>query len=509
MRKDGIKSAMALIIAGALAFSGCTFGGGNSGPLNGGSKTVADADVSDISGRYTIFQMTTADTPVGPETLQAMGLGDSYIVINDDGSGELKLGDVSSAISLDGKGKLAVDGTPMYDYEYYEDVLTISLAALTYTFVREGADAVAALDDANVDEVTDVLADARAEFEQQMEEAMAKYKSTMQVWEESERQLEADIESYQKGRETQEAGIDYYYDSTYPADKDAEKALAKDEMDDFSVYYYDNPFYLELASVTPSGSLRDDMLKIARSQLGYYEGNRYSDLCGLNASGDDDFTEYGKYHGSIGTAWCSEFASWCVRMTGIPFNRISTSRCACATNFTEGTSASYYAWEDTVYAGGDFEPQGGEIIFWVFDDDPYGPDDALSHTSILEEAIDMGDSIIFHVIEGNTSNTVMENDYVLNSDGTLVDGGKLGYIISPDYISANAEVTAYFDANGGNLSWDSKSVFPGGLYGVMPYPENLDTTFAGWYTAPEGGEKITPYSQVTATGDITLYAHYK
>ena len=338
---------------------------------------------------------------------------------------------------------------------------------------------------------------------------MAKYKSTMQVWEESEAQFEADIESYQKGRETEPEGTSYYYDSTYPADRDAEKALAKDEMDDFSEYYYDSPFYLELVEVRPTGGLRNDMLEIARSQIGYHEGNRYSDLCGLNASGDDDFTEYGKYHGSIGTAWCSEFASWCVRMTGIPFTRISTSRCACATNFTEGTSASYYEWGETVYAGGDFESQGGEIIFWLFNDDPYGPDDALSHTSILEEAIDMGDNIIFHVIEGNTSNTVMENDYVLNKDGTLVDGGKLGYIISPDYISDNATVTAYFDANGGNVSWDSKSVFAGGLYGVMPYPENLDGIFAGWYTSAEGGEKITPYSQVTASEDITLYAHYE
>ncbi len=254
-------------------------------------------------------------------------------------------------------------------------------------------------------------------------------------------------------------------------------------MDDFSEYYYDSPFYLELVEVRPTGGLRNDMLEIARSQIGYCEGNRYCDLCGLNASGDDDFTEYGKYHGSIGTAWCSEFASWCVRMTGIPFTRISTSRCACATNFTEGTTASYYEWSDTVYAGGDFEPQGGEIIFWVFDDDPYGPDDVLSHTSILEEAIDMGDNIIFHVIEGNTSNCVMENDYVMDKDGVLVDGG--------------------------NISWDSKNAFPGGLYGVMPFPENLDGTFDGWYTAAEGGEKITPYSRVSATGDITLYAHYR
>ncbi len=52
-------------------------------------------------------------------------------------------------------------------------------------------------------------ADARDEYDRLMEEAMAKWKSTMQMWEESEAQLEADIENYQKGYEEEPDWINY------------------------------------------------------------------------------------------------------------------------------------------------------------------------------------------------------------------------------------------------------------------------------------------------------------
>ena len=65
-----------------------------------------------------------------------------------------------------------------------------------------------------------------------------------------------------------------------------------------------------------------------------------------------------------------------------------------------------------------------------------------------------------------------------------------------------------FDAQGGSVTPTSKSVTYDSPYGVLPTPGKAENTFAGWYTAFNGGEKITAETVVKITATQTLYAHW-
>lgn len=63
-----------------------------------------------------------------------------------------------------------------------------------------------------------------------------------------------------------------------------------------------------------------------------------------------------------------------------------------------------------------------------------------------------------------------------------------------------------FDAQGGS-SVSKKTYKQQQKYGSLPPSEKGGYTFLGWFTAAEGGTMVT--SDMTVTGDITLYAHWQ
>ncbi len=66
-----------------------------------------------------------------------------------------------------------------------------------------------------------------------------------------------------------------------------------------------------------------------------------------------------------------------------------------------------------------------------------------------------------------------------------------------------------FDAAGGSVSLNKKTVIGGEPYGELPTPKRKGYTFAGWYTDKSGGTKITAASKVAITANTKLYAHWK
>lgn len=74
------------------------------------------------------------------------------------------------------------------------------------------------------------------------------------------------------------------------------------------------------------------------------------------------------------------------------------------------------------------------------------------------------------------------------------------------YVKGCYEVS--FDANGGNVTTKSKAVYYGCEYGELPAPTRDYHKFDGWYTAANGGEKVTANSKLSSTTDTTLYAHW-
>jgi uncharacterized repeat protein (TIGR02543 family) len=68
--------------------------------------------------------------------------------------------------------------------------------------------------------------------------------------------------------------------------------------------------------------------------------------------------------------------------------------------------------------------------------------------------------------------------------------------------------TVKFDANGGKVSKKSKKVTYDKTYGALPTPTLKGKTFAGWFTAREGGSQVIDTTGVQITAGFTLYAHW-
>lgn len=73
------------------------------------------------------------------------------------------------------------------------------------------------------------------------------------------------------------------------------------------------------------------------------------------------------------------------------------------------------------------------------------------------------------------------------------------------YIKGVFKIT--FNANGGNLSEESKDIYYGEKVGIMPEPTRDDCTFLGWYT--DDGKQITENTVYNYANDITVKARWQ
>lgn len=70
------------------------------------------------------------------------------------------------------------------------------------------------------------------------------------------------------------------------------------------------------------------------------------------------------------------------------------------------------------------------------------------------------------------------------------------------------QYTVYFIYNGGSASTAQRTVIYGTTYGTLPTSTRTGYTFDGWYTSQVGGDKVSSSTEVTATSDHYLYAHW-
>ena len=78
-----------------------------------------------------------------------------------------------------------------------------------------------------------------------------------------------------------------------------------------------------------------------------------------------------------------------------------------------------------------------------------------------------------------------------------------GITFKPDVAAPH---TVTFNANGGSVSPATRLVTSGMALGILPEAMLYGYALDGWFTAPEGGVKITETTVVTA--DVTYYAHW-
>lgn len=97
---------------------------------------------------------------------------------------------------------------------------------------------------------------------------------------------------------------------------------------------------------------------------------------------------------------------------------------------------------------------------------------------------------------------------VTNSNMLTFASGELLTITEDAFNSYLTSSLVSFDANGGTVSEESKTVYYGQAYGNLPTPTREHYTFAGWYTAKENGTEVTAETIVNALANQTLYAHW-
>ena len=201
---------------------------------------------------------------------------------------------------------------------------------------------------------------------------------------------------------------------------------------DFSSDYMSGRFYRALQNVTLSGDYRNDMIAVAESQIGYHEGDAADQIDGSH-QGSGDYTEYGRYLGSNGSAWCSEFASWCARIAGVPTSILANSKGANVKTF----AAPYHHWDETVYAGGSYTPQAGDLALFAWS----GTSETaayLSHTAIVHSVKQSGSRILLTVVHGNSGNEVCKKTFTVDAADGAVSGGKIVYFVAPNYSEGEA-----------------------------------------------------------------------
>ncbi len=138
--------------------------------------------------------------------------------------------------------------------------------------------------------------------------------------------------------------------------------------------------------------------------------------------------------------------------------------------------------------------------------------------------------LITYILDGGKNSKENPRSYTVNDAFDFKDPEKAGYTFggwmdeNGDLVTGiitgttgNLTLTAAwkplsykitFDGNGGDSKEADKFVIYGEKYGTLPLAVRHGRIFGGWYSAPDGGVRITENSTVRITKDTTLYAHY-
>lgn len=154
---------------------------------------------------------------------------------------------------------------------------------------------------------------------------------------------------------------------------------------------------------TNTGDMRNDIIGVALTQVGYEEG-------------DNNYTKYGVWYGQPNSPWCGMFVSWCAKEAGVPTSVLKRTGIANPSNF----GLSYKS-------GSEYTPQKGDLFFKK----------NFSHVGLVYYT----EGSYFYTIEGNTSTTSYDGYAVMIRKRKISDF----YFSSPDYSGSGSSATSGCD----------------------------------------------------------------
>ncbi len=182
-----------------------------------------------------------------------------------------------------------------------------------------------------------------------------------------------------------------------------------------------------MAQVELTGVWPDDLLNIARSQLGYEESK-------LNFIIDDEgnrqgYTRYGAWYRASYSEWCAMYVSFCLNYAEIP-ETVVPREANCEKWIRALSSEGLYV------SAAHYAPQPGDLIFFDWEQDGN-----VDHVGLVEAA---GEGTIT-TIEGNSRGGVRRNEYRADNDVIagygLLNAAYEAYLAAQPSASPEASVT--------------------------------------------------------------------
>ena len=186
----------------------------------------------------------------------------------------------------------------------------------------------------------------------------------------------------------------------------------------FSEAYKTSVWYENFTSLELGANQRNNMLRIAVSQLGYHEGDSNADLHGRNTEGTGNFIEYRRlltpdWHNNSGE-WCACFVNWCLNQAHID---TAGSEIGCQ-RWIDDVLKPQSMWQSATAYGGTYKPQPADFIFFDWDMTGKWSD----HIGLVLYTTDTR----VYTIEGNSNDCVALRSYPL-SDARILGYGTPAY----------------------------------------------------------------------------------
>lgn len=186
--------------------------------------------------------------------------------------------------------------------------------------------------------------------------------------------------------------------------------------------YKSGPYYKKLCDVELTGDLRTDIVNVARSQIGYFEGDSSTQLSGT-VFGDKNYTEYGRWYG-MQDMWCAIFVSWCAYVAKIDTTLIPKH--AFTPDGLKWFQNKGQAYSRADVAAGKYTPEPGDLIYFK---SPRN-NNPTNHIGIVTKYSNR----VITSIEGNTSSEEMQTNGNTVSEKTHpIDDTYIVYICRPGY----------------------------------------------------------------------------
>ena len=148
--------------------------------------------------------------------------------------------------------------------------------------------------------------------------------------------------------------------------------LTNDPNYTFSEEYKTSVWYDNFSQLSLSDNDRNNVLRIAMSQLGYHEGNNSGDFHGRNTSGTKNYTEFARllqpWYNNNSYEWCACFVNWCLNQADIDYIYGEIS----CRNWVTWLQRNNLYQTSSAY-GGRYTPQPADLIFFSWASTPSSP----------------------------------------------------------------------------------------------------------------------------------------